>query len=142
MGFINIFFASFLCALSLLSTGRLFNKLIIKKKDVNFFESLIYGFIFISFFSLLLNFFTSLNQQLNSVIIIILLIIYFLISRKHLKTDLILLLIISFLSVLIMSFENINRPDGGLYHFPFINILNDEKRTRSDEVRIYMYNNN
>ena len=127
MGFINIFFASFLCALSLLSTGRLFNKLIIKKKDVNFFESLIYGFIFISFFSLLLNFFTSLNQQLNSVIIIILLIIYFLIFRKHLKTDLILLLIISFLSVLIMSFENINRPDGGLYHFPFINILNDEK---------------
>ena len=101
MGFINIFFVSFLCTLSLLSTGRLFNKLIIKKKDENFFESLIYGFIFISFFSLLLNFFTSLNQQLNSVIIIILLIIYFLISRKHLKTDLIILLIISFLSVLI-----------------------------------------
>ena len=31
------------------------------------------------------------------------------------------------MSVIIISFDTINRPDAGLYHFPFINILNDKQ---------------
>ncbi len=127
MGFINIFIISLLCSVSLLSTGRIFNQLILKKKDTNFFESIIYGFVFLSFISLILNFFTSLNQVLNSIILIISLFIYFFISNKHFKNDLIFFISFALLSVIIISFDTINRPDAGLYHFPFINILNDKQ---------------
>ncbi len=127
MGFINIFIISLLCSVSLLSTGRIFNQLILKKKDTNFFENIIYGFIFLSFISLILNFFLSLNQLLNSTILVISLIIYFFISKKHYRNDLIFLISFAFFSVLIISFDTINRPDAGLYHFPFINILNDKQ---------------
>lgn len=127
MGFFYIFVISTICALSLLSTGRIFNKLIIKNIEVNFFENIIYGFILFSFLSLTLNFFISLNQNLNLIILIASLLIYFFNSKNNYKKDLIYVLIISFFSVVVMSFENINRPDGGLYHFPFINILNENK---------------
>ena len=127
MGFLNIFIISLLCSVSLLSTGRIFNQLILKKKDTNFFENIIYGFVFLSFISLILNFFTSLNQILNSIILIISLSIYFFISKKHFKNDLIFFISFALLSVIIISFDTINRPDAGLYHFPFINILNDKQ---------------
>ena len=52
---------------------------------------------------------------------------YFFISKKHYRNDLIFLISFAFFSVLIISFDTINRPDAGLYHFPFINILNDKQ---------------
>ena len=36
-------------------------------------------------------------------------------------------LIFSILFVLLISYDNINRPDAGLYHLPFISILNENK---------------
>ncbi len=127
MGFINIYIISFLCGLSLLSTGRLFNKLIFKTNSINYFESFIFGFIFFSFLALGLNFFISLNQSLNLFIFLCSLVVYFLFYRKYYKKDLVILIIASLFSVMLMAFENVNRPDAGLYHLPFINIVNDSQ---------------
>jgi len=125
MVFINIFFVSFFCSFSLLSAGKLFNNLFIKSIKVNFFENLIFGFILLSFIGLFLNFFFSLNEKLNLIFIFIPCILYFFINKKELKNDLIFLLLISLITVILISLDNTNRPDAGLYHLPFISILNE-----------------
>ena len=48
-------------------------------------------------------------------------------NKVSIKNLIRLCLIISSISFLIMIFENSNRPDGGLYHLPFISILNEHK---------------
>ena len=125
MAFINIFFVSFFCSLSLLGGGKIFNKLFLKQEELNFFENLIFGCIFFSSISLFINFFFSLNQTINLIFIIIPFFLYFFINKSEIKNDVKYLLFISFLTVIFISFENTNRPDAGLYHLPYIGILND-----------------
>ena len=125
MGYLGIYLISFFCAISLLSSGKLFNKFLIKDKNINFFENIILGFILLSFLSVFINFFFSLNEKLNLVFLIFPLILYFFINKREIKKDFKYLLLISFLSVLIISLDNTNRPDAGLYHLPYINILNE-----------------
>ncbi len=48
---------------------------------------------------------------------------YIFLEKKFIKN----IIIITLFSSLIMAFDNSNRPDAGLYHLPFINILNQEK---------------
>ena len=89
-------------------------------------EIAIYGTILISFFALLINFFFSLNQFLNTYLIIIPL--FFLIKYKFLKKEDFFFLLISSISVcLLIAYSSINNPDAGLYHLPFIQILNENK---------------
>ena len=125
MGYLNIFLASFFCALSLLSAGKLFNKFLIKQNKVNFFENIIFGFILLSFLGLSINFFFSLNEKLNLIFLIFPIILYFFINQIEIKKDIKYLLILSLLSLILISLENTNRPDAGLYHLPYINILNE-----------------
>lgn len=125
MGYLNIFLTSFFCALSLLSAGKLFNKFLIKENKVNFFENIIFGFILFSFLGLSINFFFSLNEKLNIIFLIFPIILYFFINKREIKKDIKYLLILSLLSLILISLENTNRPDAGLYHLPYINILNE-----------------
>ena len=125
MGYLSIFLVSFFCGISLLSSGKLFNKFIIKEKNINFFENILLGFILLSFSALFINFFFSLNEKLNLVFFILPLIVYFFINKREIKNDIKYLFLISLVAVLITSLDNTNRPDAGLYHLPYINILNE-----------------
>ena len=100
-----------------------------ENRYITFSTNLIYGLILISFFALLINFFSPLNLIVNSLIILTL----FLCSiykqwEMILNKEFFIYSIIStfIISILILE-SNVYRPDAGLYHLPFINILNEEK---------------
>ena len=99
------------------------------KKNLYYFSSqLLYGLIIISFIALFLNFFFPLNKLLNTLILI--LPIFFLIKKKHIyfTKQFFLFLIISTIIITLLIYEShVYRPDAGLYHLPYIKILNDEK---------------
>jgi hypothetical protein len=106
-------------------------KLIVLEKGNDFYSQFnIYfiGFIIISFIALLLNFFIPLTPFINS-IIYSLIIWLFAIKTKFTfnKKDINFLLISSFLTFLLIIYSTVNRPDAGLYHLPYISIINDSK---------------
>ena len=93
----------------------------------NFFTYFL-GVIAISFLSLFLNFFLPLNQQINSIVYILVIIIFFLKNKFYLdKKVFIFLILSSFITFLLIIYSNVNRPDAGLYHLPYVSILNENK---------------
>ncbi len=102
-----------------------------KKKQINldyFTSQLIFGLIIISFLALFLNFFIPLNQKINTVILIIPIILMLINIKIYLNKNFIIFLILSSLIIFILILESdVYRPDAGLYHLPYIKILNDEK---------------
>ena len=128
---INILISSVIGSFIVIANAYIFNFLLFKKKINNFnlYKDSILGFVFIGFVSLFLNFFFPINKIISSFFIFfsVSVFVYFFFNFKK-KNELILILI--FLSVttfLIITLSNINRPDGGLYHLPFIKILNENK---------------
>ncbi len=99
------------------------------KKNLDYFSTqLLYGLIILTFIALLLNFFFPLSQSLNTLVLILPLII--LIKKKNIyfnKQFLIFLIISTIIISLLIIESNVYRPDAGLYHLPYIKILNDEK---------------
>ena len=99
------------------------------KKNLEYFSSqLLYGLIILSFIGLFLNFLFPLNKFLNTIILI--LPIFFLIKKKKIylnKEFLIFIFFSTILVLLLITESNMYRPDAGLYHLPYVKILNDEK---------------
>ena len=99
-----------------------------ENKFITYSTQFIYGIVLISFMALFLNFFTPLNQNVNSLTIMILLLIIYKKWKLFFNKEFILF---SLISTFIISFliieSNVNRPDAGLYHLPYINIINEEK---------------
>ena len=101
-----------------------------KKKENSFYylsKLLIYSSIIISFIALLLNFFSPINQILTSLLTCA----SFIITYRYRKIffSLNYLKFIIFCSIIIIFFmmeSNVYRPDAGLYHLPYIKILNEE----------------
>jgi hypothetical protein len=100
-----------------------------KKSD---FQSQFYvyiiGVIIIAFFSLLLNFFTSLNQIINSILYFLIVFIFaikkgYFFDKRHVKF----LLISSFITFLLIIYSTVNRPDAGLYHLPYTSLIQENK---------------
>jgi len=92
-----------------------------------FYKTLV-GVILTSFIALLLNFFIPLNQNINSFIFILVILIFLLKSRLIIKKKEIIFLITSALiCFFLILLSNVNRPDAGLYHLPYIAILNEYK---------------
>jgi len=125
---INILASCFLVSFILISYGSLLLKFIYKKKNEkdNHFEFGLFGIIFLSFISLLFNFFIPINIYFNNVILIIGVVyaaLYIKINKKLIYS----ILLSSLFSSLLLLLNNVNRPDAGLYHLPYINILNDHK---------------
>jgi hypothetical protein len=86
------------------------------------------GITLVSFFSLLLNFFTPLTPIINSVFYLIIIIAFtiktkFILNKKHIKF----LLASSFITYLLIIYSTVNRPDAGLYHLPYTAIINENK---------------
>ena len=124
---IEIFIACALSTCCFLGYGNFFYRIIEKNNTkICLYEEGIFGAIFLSFLSIFLNFFLPLNNFIGTIILIIGLIFFFQIYRNK-KKSLKILIYISLISFLLITLSNINRPDSGLYHLPYINILNENK---------------
>ena len=105
--------------------NNIFNK--IESNHKNFNETLIFGIIFLSFNVLVINFFLPISKYVGTIFLIISVICFFFIffrsshKAKYLKK----ILILNILTFLLVAFSNINRPDAGLYHLPYVSIINE-----------------
>ena len=99
-----------------------------KFQDNSNFFTFFLGIIVISFVGLFLNFFLPLSQLINSLIYILVIIIFFVKNKFNInKKTLIFLIFSSSITFLLIIYSNVNRPDAGLYHLPYISILNENK---------------
>ena len=99
-----------------------------EKSFLNYSYYLIFSGIVVSLIALILNFFTSLNLTINSILIFLSLILIYKKRELFFKKDYILFCITCSLIVsLLIVFSDTYRPDSGLYHWPFVSILNNEK---------------
>ena len=102
----------------------------ISKKN-NYSEFALLGIIISSLLAFFINFFISLNRFVNDFLFLLPFLILLLNSnlrdslnyRKILKLSIIAALI----STIVISYDNVYRPDAGSYHLPFISIINDNK---------------
>ena len=93
-----------------------------------FSKKLVFGVIFISFLAITINFFYPLNVYISSVIPLISLVILIKNKEEFFNRNFVKFLLISgFLLTILVLESNVYRPDAGLYHLPFIGILNSEK---------------
>ena len=128
---VNLFIFSLLSSTIFYVCGSVFFLNSINKKQTlqEISSQSIYGIIFISLIALILNFFVPLTKQINSFFLVIFL-FFFILYIKN-KINLKKILFFSFLSgafsFLLLVFSYIYNPDAGLYHYPYINILNNEK---------------
>lgn len=124
---LTLYFHSILITIFFTPFGLFFLK--DKVFDLSFYSSqLIFGSIVLSFSALLLNFFLPLDIKLNTLFIIISL--YILIKNREIylnKNFIFFTLTASLIIALLITESNIYKPDAGLYHLPYINILNHEK---------------
>ena len=99
------------------------------KINLDYFSSqLVYGLVILSFLALFLNFFFPLNKNLNTLVLIIPLILLIYKKDIYFNLQFLIFLICSTLVTSLLILESdIYRPDAGLYHLPYIKILNDEK---------------
>lgn len=128
---LSIFFSSIVSTIILLSYGSLFNKFFFKKNFFgnDFYYSGLYGFILIGFIGVLVNFFLPINLFVGNILLIFSIIIFIKLYYNHKKKIKLIFLIIfiSTTTFLLVTLSNINRPDAGLYHLPYINFLQENK---------------
>jgi len=123
----QIFFFSFLTNFFYYCLGSVLSPKNVTEKNLFFYKSL-QGVIIASFIALLLNFFTPLNNFINSIIFIIVIFIFIIKSKFIIKKNEIIFLFISTLiCFFLILLSNVNRPDAGLYHLPYVSILNEYK---------------
>lgn len=122
--FFNTFFTCFLYYI----IGRPYTNL--KNSFSNCCLLVITGAIILSFLAVLINFFFKLSEITNTIFLLLLIAFsFYKVSFKKIVSNknLISVLLISLFATAIIYLADNNRPDSGLYHFPFIKLLNDEK---------------
>ena len=124
---LSIFLTSYISSLYLFSAGLIF--FIKKKKLKELHLIVIYGSLVLSFIALFINFFLPLDLNVNTVIFCFFVFFGIVISykKKILFKLLIISIYISLISTLILSFDNVYRPDASMYHLPYTKIINDSK---------------
>lgn len=127
----NIFISSIFSSIILLNSGILFLYIFLKKRinNIDPFIAGTFGFITIGFVSLFLNFFFPINKTVGTLFLILSVTSFAFIFFKSVKKKEIILIIFftSLTSFLLITLANINRPDAGLYHLPYISILQENK---------------
>ncbi len=124
---ISLILNSFLVVLLFSPFGLLLSNK--SKNNLEYYTSqLLYGVIIISFIALLLNFFFALKPVLNTIVLLIPIYIIFKNFKLYFNKNFLIFLFLScaLISLLILD-SNVYRPDAGLYHLPYIKILNEEK---------------
>ena len=120
-----ILFKIFLTNIYLYVYGRTFCDFYFKKNKNHICENAIFGTIFVSLIALIINFILPLNKIVATIIFIIpfLIIIKKKISRKEFWFFIKATIIVFFFII----YSDVNRPDAGLYHLPYTQILNENK---------------
>jgi len=128
--YIIVFLQTYIATIFISGCGYLLKKQIFNLEEKFTFENnILWGFIFISFTSLILNFFLPLNIYVNTIVFVSLFLVilqkkYFLQPlKKFFKKS----LILTFLAFIFVIYSNVNNPDALLYHLPFSKILNEHK---------------
>ena len=128
MEYINIIFLNSLSCLIILLNGITFKKLLnFKKINENLLEAALYGIISISLITFVVNFFTKISNLVSIIILLIPILFSLREFFQNKKKAIIICIFVGLISSIIMYFDNANRPDAGLYHLPFINIINESK---------------
>ena len=132
MSFFILIIYFFLSSFQLISTGFVIDNYFFKKNysDHKIFKYGIIGLFFLGFISLVINFFFPLSKIINNIIFLIpTLIFIYLIFKSTINFYKLLkiILLISIICSLIIFLENPYTPDAGLYHLPYIRLLNDSK---------------
>ncbi len=124
---LTVYFYSLLIVLLFTPFGLILSNK--NQKNLGYFSSqLLYGLIILSFVALFLNFFFPLNKTLNTLIIVLPIILIFKKKIIYLNKQFLLFIILSGIIISLLILEsNVYRPDAGLYHLPYVKILNDEK---------------
>ena len=127
---IYLYTVIFLSTLQLISLGYLLEKFIFKT-NFEIKKIGIYGInsIFIlGFISLFTNFFFPIGKLLNTILLIIPIFFIFIYYKSFfIKNIFISILFISLLSFITICLSNNYNPDAGLYHLPYVRLLNDSK---------------
>ena len=129
---IEIIILSLISSIILFSYGLVFCYLSFNQKisdNINFYETSLFGVIFLSFIALLINFFLPLNKIVGTFSILtgLIIFVFFIFKSKNVKTSIKFLLYTSLISFVLIVLANVNRPDAGLYHLPYISIINESK---------------
>ena len=131
---IEIFFFHILGTLLILGHGLGLSKVIkiesylIDTQGKYIVEKLFFvGFVALSFISLSINFFFPINTLINNILFLTGLTFLFINFKKINNVFIYSVLITGVIGTLIVYYSNINRPDAGLYHLPYVAILNDFK---------------
>ena len=128
---INLYLSNILVVIIFLSYGNFINFLLFRENQTSkaVIFNILCGIIYLSFIALLINFFSPLSHFINNFILImgILFFVYSIKKNGDFIKKIKLICLISVVSFLIMTLDNSNTPDAGLYHLPYISILNDNK---------------
>ena len=100
-----------------------------KKPEFSYqFYIYFFGVVTIGLISLILNFFTPLSQTLNSIVYIVIILVFAIKTKlKFHRKHIIFLLISSLITFLLICYSTVNRPDAGLYHLPYVSLIEENK---------------
>jgi hypothetical protein len=128
--YLIVFLQVYIISIFLSGCGFIFKKKLFNESEKNYFENnIIWGIIFISFISLIINFLLPLNIIVNSIVFILICGYFFYENffkqdiNKFLKKS----ILTSSLAFILIIHSNVNNPDALLYHLPYTKILNDFK---------------
>ena len=128
---LNIFFASLTSSIILFGFGIIFNYLFFNssKNESNIYETGIFGIILLSLISLFINFFLPINKFIGTIALIVSFTVffYFIYFIKKKFNVIAIILLVSFVTFTLITLSNINRPDAGLYHLPYVSLLQESK---------------
>jgi hypothetical protein len=126
-----ILISSIVGSMVIIGNTLIFNYIFLRKKanKINYFFDFTFGFIFVGFLALTINFFFPLNKQIGTIFLIIsiLFFVYFFLLCQNKFRLISIILLLSFTTFVLIAYSNVNRPDAGLYHLPYTKILNDNK---------------
>ncbi len=87
-----------------------------------------FGVVTIGLISLTLNFFTPISQNINSIVYIVIILVFAIKSKfKFHRKNIIFLIFSSLITFLLIFNSTVNRPDAGLYHLPYISLIEENK---------------
>jgi len=128
---ISLYISNLLSVLIFFSFGKITNSFLfpITKKEKITLKDVFFGAVYLSFLSILINFFLPLNNSTNNFILILSFIFLLIICKNSVQIRPLIkyTFVIGSISFLIMLLATSNRPDAGLYHLPYISILNENK---------------
>jgi len=126
---IKLFIVSFFICVHFILIGSFIYTRIFQVNEVkiDFSKKIFLASFFISNLLILINFLIPLGKLLTTILFTLPFLFYFLIEKKIRSKIINYSAKFALFSLFLIAYDNINRPDAGLYHYPFMKILNEHK---------------